>query len=37
VFPELHARSCFSFLAGASTPEEIMEEAARLELKRALG
>jgi len=29
-FPELHARSCFSFLAGASTPEEIVKEAARL-------
>jgi error-prone DNA polymerase len=32
MFPELHARSCFSFLAGASTPEEIVDEAVRLEI-----
>jgi error-prone DNA polymerase len=30
MLPELHARSCFSFLAGASTPEDLIAEAARL-------
>jgi error-prone DNA polymerase len=29
---ELHARSCFSFLAGASTPEDLVDTAARLEM-----
>lgn len=29
---ELHARSCFSFLAGSSTPEDLIDAAARLEL-----
>jgi error-prone DNA polymerase len=29
---ELHCHSCFSFLDGASTPEELVEEAARLDL-----
>ncbi len=31
-FAELHARSCFSFLAGVSTPEQIVAEAARMDL-----
>jgi error-prone DNA polymerase len=31
-YVELHARSAFSFLEGASLPEEIIETAARLEL-----
>ena len=35
-YAELHAHSAFSFLDGASTPEELVEEAARLDL-RALG
>ncbi len=32
-YAELHAHSAYSFLDGASTPEEIAEEAARLDLK----
>ncbi|QKT09069.1 error-prone DNA polymerase [Gordonia sp. X0973] len=32
-FAELHAHSAFSFLDGASTPEEMVEEAVRLDLK----
>src|SRR3954469_4195520 len=32
-YAELHAHSAFSFLDGASTPEELVEEAARLELR----
>ncbi len=32
MIPELHARSAFSFLAGTSPPEEIVEEAARLDI-----
>ncbi len=32
-YAELHAHSAFSFLDGASTPEELVEEAARLDLK----
>ncbi|MEP7353024.1 MAG: error-prone DNA polymerase [Acidobacteriota bacterium] len=32
MFPELHSRSCFSFLAGASTPEALVLEAARLDM-----
>ena len=31
-YAELHCRSNFSFLEGASHPEELVEEAARLEL-----
>src|SRR6202171_4762185 len=30
---ELHAHSAYSFLDGASTPEELVEEAARLDLR----
>ncbi|MGZ4528326.1 MAG: error-prone DNA polymerase [Mycobacterium sp.] len=33
VYAELHAHSAFSFLDGASTPEELVEEAARLGLR----
>lgn len=32
-YAELHAHSAFSFLDGASTPEEMVEEAARLGLR----
>jgi len=32
-YAELHAHSAFSFLDGASTPEELVEEAARLDLR----
>ncbi|TQR83433.1 error-prone DNA polymerase [Mycobacterium hodleri] len=32
-YAELHAHSAFSFLDGASTPEELVEEAARLNLR----
>ncbi|OBH44825.1 error-prone DNA polymerase, partial [Mycobacterium mantenii] len=32
-YAELHAHSAFSFLDGASTPEELAEEAARLDLR----
>ncbi|MEZ0340134.1 error-prone DNA polymerase [Mycobacterium sp. pV006] len=32
-YAELHAHSAYSFLDGASTPEELVEEAARLGLK----
>ena len=32
-FAELHAHSAYSFLDGASTPEELVEEAARLDLR----
>src|SRR2546421_2189612 len=32
VYAELHCHSNFSFLDGASHPEELVEEAARLEL-----
>lgn len=32
-YAELHAHSAFSFLDGAATPEELVEEAARLDLK----
>src|SRR6201993_4638512 len=32
-YAELHAHSAFSFLDGASTPEELVEEAARLGLR----
>ncbi len=32
-YAELHAHSAFSFLDGASTPEEMVEEAARLNLR----
>ena len=32
-YAELHAHSAFSFLDGASTPEELIEEAARLDLR----
>ncbi|WP_459984420.1 error-prone DNA polymerase, partial [Mycobacterium avium] len=32
-YAELHAHSAFSFLDGASTPEEMVEEAARLDLR----
>ncbi|MFT4199568.1 error-prone DNA polymerase [Gordonia sp. (in: high G+C Gram-positive bacteria)] len=32
-FAELHAHSAFSFLDGASTPEQMVEEAVRLDLK----
>ncbi len=31
-YAELHAHSAYSFLDGASTPEELVEEAARLDL-----
>ena len=30
IYPELHAHSCFSFLDGASQPEELAERAAML-------
>src|SRR5690349_14374003 len=33
MFAELLIRSCFSFLRGASKPQELMSEAARLGLK----
>ncbi len=33
-YAELHAHSAYSFLDGASTPEELVEEAARLESAR---
>ena len=33
-YAELHAHSAFSFLDGASTPEELVEEAVRLGLRR---
>lgn len=32
-YAELHAHSAFSFLDGASTPEELVSEAARLDLR----
>ena len=32
-YAELHAHSAFSFLDGASTPEELVSEAARLGLR----
>ncbi|WP_191495769.1 error-prone DNA polymerase [Mycobacterium simulans] len=32
-YAELHAHSAYSFLDGASTPEELIEEAARLDLR----
>ena len=32
-YAELHAHSAYSFLDGAGTPEELVEEAARLDLK----
>ncbi|MDX1983834.1 MAG: error-prone DNA polymerase [Bryobacteraceae bacterium] len=32
MFPELHARSAFSFLEGASVPEDLADECARLEI-----
>lgn len=32
-YAELHTHSAYSFLDGASTPEEMVEEAARLDLK----
>lgn len=32
-YAELHAHSAFSFLDGASTPEELVQEAARLDLR----
>lgn len=32
-YAELHAHSAFSFLDGASLPEEMVQEAARLDLK----
>lgn len=32
-FAELHTHSAYSFLDGASTPEELVEEAARLDLQ----
>ena len=32
-YAELHAHSAYSFLDGASTPEELVEEAARLNLR----
>src|SRR6201987_332171 len=32
-YAELHAHSAFSFLDGASTPEELIEEAVRLDLR----
>ena len=33
LYAELHAHSAFSFLDGASTPEELVSEAARLDLR----
>jgi len=35
-YAELHAHSSFSFLDGASSPEELLEEAARLGFTRAI-
>ena len=32
-YAELHTHSAYSFLDGASTPEELVEEAARLDLR----
>ena len=32
-YAELHAHSAYSFLGGASTPEELVEEAVRLDLR----
>src|SRR6266849_11134606 len=32
MYAELHARSAFSFLEGASLPEELVAECARLEI-----
>src|SRR5262245_65367508 len=32
-YAELHAHSAYSFLDGASTPEELVEEAVRLDLR----
>src|SRR6201996_8798043 len=32
-YAELHAHSAYSFLDGASSPEELVEEAARLDLR----
>ncbi|MEO5953076.1 MAG: PHP domain-containing protein, partial [Chloroflexia bacterium] len=32
MYAELHARSAFSFLEGASSPEDLVEECARLEI-----
>lgn len=32
MLPELHAHSCFSFLAGSSSPEDLIAEAARLDI-----
>ena len=32
-YAELHAHSAFSFLDGAGSPEELVEEAARLDLR----
>src|SRR5271156_7051230 len=32
-YAELHTHSAFSFLDGASTPEELVEEAVRLDLR----
>ncbi|PRC54957.1 hypothetical protein C6A85_46110, partial [Mycobacterium sp. ITM-2017-0098] len=32
-YAELHTHSAYRFLDGASTPEELVEEAARLDLK----
>ena len=32
-YAELHAHSAYSFLDGASTPEELVEEATRLDLR----
>ena len=34
-YAELHAHSSFSFLDGASSPEEMVEEAVRLGLQRS--
>jgi hypothetical protein len=36
-YAELHAHSAFSFLDGASTPEELVAEAARLGLADHIG
>jgi error-prone DNA polymerase len=32
MYAELHARSAFSFLEGASLPEDLVAECARLEI-----
>jgi error-prone DNA polymerase len=32
MYPELHARSAFSFLEGASLPEDLVQQAANLGL-----